>query len=168
LFVYEYSRECRMIYRGPGYFSVVWFGSSPFSPLHLQASASCFSFSVFLGVAGLAYLLFGVQDTRILYTSTFLVLYILPPPHTHHHPLVTHSYIVIILITLCDDWYLRGPTSSLMDTRGYIHSSAYSDFVLESHCFFCFITSDWFSYSQEFLCFSSSDWRIPKQLTCSD
>ncbi len=43
-----------MMYRGPGFLAVVWFGSSPtlfpFSP-----SASCHFFSVFLCVAGRAY-----------------------------------------------------------------------------------------------------------------
>ncbi len=88
-----------------------------------------------------------LSDYRVLLSSLNRLTDSLSPlrnsPPTHHHHLITYSSIVIILITLCDDWYLRGPKTSCMDTRGYIHSCAYSDFVLESHCFFCFITSDW-------------------------
>ncbi len=40
-------REYWMIYRGPGFLSVVWFGSNP-SPL---SSACCLSFPIFLCVA---------------------------------------------------------------------------------------------------------------------
>jgi hypothetical protein len=47
-------REYWMIYRGPGFLAIEWFGSSPV-PLPLLQSASCLSFSVFLYVAGRAY-----------------------------------------------------------------------------------------------------------------
>ncbi len=43
-----------MIYRGPGFLAVVWFGSSP-QPLTPLPSPSRLSFSVFLYIAGRAY-----------------------------------------------------------------------------------------------------------------
>ncbi len=46
-----------VIYRGPGFLAVVWFGSSPapLPPALPSATASCLSFAVFLCVAGRAY-----------------------------------------------------------------------------------------------------------------
>jgi hypothetical protein len=50
-----FSREDWIIYRGPGYLAVVWFGSKP-APFPLPLlSANCLSFSVFLCVFGRAY-----------------------------------------------------------------------------------------------------------------
>ncbi len=43
------TSEYWMIYRGPGFLAVIWFGSSPTDLPHLP-SASCPSFSVFLHV----------------------------------------------------------------------------------------------------------------------
>jgi hypothetical protein len=45
----EYPKEYWIIYRGPSFLAVVWFGSSPAPPP--LPSASCLSFSVFLRVA---------------------------------------------------------------------------------------------------------------------
>ncbi len=49
------TREDWMIYRGPGFFAVVWFGRLHALPLPPLPSESCLSFSVFLCVAGGAY-----------------------------------------------------------------------------------------------------------------
>jgi hypothetical protein len=49
------TREYGTIYRGPGFFAVVWFSSSPTPDTPFLPSASCFSFSVFLCVARRAY-----------------------------------------------------------------------------------------------------------------
>jgi hypothetical protein len=40
-----------MYYRGPGFLTVVWFGSFPLPSLPTLRKASCFSFSVFLCIA---------------------------------------------------------------------------------------------------------------------
>ncbi len=56
-----YSREYWMIYRGPGFLAVGWFGSSP-TPSPPMQSASCLSFSVFLYVAGEAYRMGGGEE----------------------------------------------------------------------------------------------------------
>ncbi len=48
-------REFEMIYRGPRFLAVAWFGSSTTPSPHYLPSASCLSFSVFLCVAGRAY-----------------------------------------------------------------------------------------------------------------
>ncbi len=51
-YTFRYPREYWMIYRGPGFLAVVWFGSSLSPPI---PSASCRTFSGFLCVAVRAY-----------------------------------------------------------------------------------------------------------------
>ncbi len=57
LLLYLLPREYCMIYRGPGSLAVVWFGSSPALSPTPPPWAACLSFSVFLCLAGRAYLL---------------------------------------------------------------------------------------------------------------
>ncbi len=49
------AREYLILYRGPGFLAVVWYGSSPLHLTPPHPSASCPSFSDFLCVAGRAY-----------------------------------------------------------------------------------------------------------------
>jgi hypothetical protein len=61
LYKYTCNREDSMIYRGPGFLSVVWFGSTPIR-FPLLPSGSCLSFSVFCVSPRMSSLLTGEAE----------------------------------------------------------------------------------------------------------
>ncbi len=151
---YEYSRKCRMIYRGPGFFAVVWFGSSsppsPLFPIRPQqvvflSQSSCV-FPVWLtdgrgcrggGGGAKPYdrmkawtsinhsILFGVQDPQ---NSTYIEHIHISGPYILPGTFLSGSVGPIqVLLFRSSDWYIS-PLARLL--IGVLATKVFSSFPL--------------------------------------